>query len=167
MVTQVRDPGLCDASVRVVPHCVAVGQQRAFTVQLQGQSGGVGIGVLPVGHPTLSSEDLWLPGDSDSALSNGCSWYTVCDGSGGRFYYGGKESSARVGFGSGDEVSVVVDRRTHSGNDSGNGVVRFLRNGKALMSETERPLPIAFPGEAVFVVSSTFEGRSARIVRFE
>ena len=91
---------------------------------------------------------------------------TNSDGSG-RFYYGGKGRSAPVGFGSGDEVSAVVDRHTHSGNGNGNGMVRFLRNGKALMSETERPLPIAFPGEAVFVVSSTFEGRSARIVRFE
>ena len=116
MVTVVRDPGLCYASVWSVPHCVAVGQQKALTVQLQGQSGGVAIGVLPVGHPNLSSEDLWLPGASGSALSIGCCWYTVCDGSGGRFYYGGKERSAPAGFGSGDEVSAVVDRRSGSGN---------------------------------------------------
>ena len=80
MVTAVRDPGLYYASVRVVPHCVAVGQQRALTVQLQGQPGGVGIGVLPVGHPNLSSKDLFLPGDSGSALSIGCCWYTNLDG---------------------------------------------------------------------------------------
>ena len=61
----------------------------------------------------------------------------------------------------------MVDRHTHSGNGNGNGMVRFLRNGKALMSETERPLPIGFPEEAVFVVSFIWEGRSARIVRFE
>ena len=134
-------------------------------MQLQGQSGGVGIGVLPVGHPTLSSEDLWLPGDSDSALSNGCSWYTVCDGSGGRFYYGGKESSARVGFGSGDEVSAVVDRHTHSGNGNGNGMVRFLRNGKALAKA--EPLPIGFAEEAVLVVSFYNKGGGAKIVNFE
>ena len=167
MVTQIRDPGLCYASVRVVPHYVAVGQQRDLTVQLQGQPGGVTIGVLPVEHHNHSSADLRLPGHSLSALSIGCCWYTVCDGGGGRFYYGGKERSAPVGFGSGDEVSAVVDRHTHSGNGNGNGMVRFLRNGKALMSETERPLPIGFPEEAVFVVSFIWEGRSARIVRFE
>ena len=159
MVTAVRTPSGY-AAVRVVPHCVAVGQQKALTVQLQGQSGGVAIGVLPVGHPNLSSEDLWLPGNSDSALSTGCCWYTYLDGSG-NFYYGGKERSAPVGFVSGDEVRTVVDRRS----GSGNGVVRFYRNGKALL--TEPLLPIAFPEEAVFVASFGYAGGGVKILSFE
>ena len=156
-----RDPGLCFASVRVVPHCVAVGQQRALTVQLQGQPGGVAIGVLPVGHPNLSSDGLCLPGDSGSALSIGCSWYTYPDGSGGYFWHGGKYRDAPIGFVSGDEVRAVVDRRS----GSGNGVVRFYRNGKAL-AEAE-PLPIVFPEEAVFVVSFGFAGGGVKILSFE
>ena len=57
----------------------------------------------------------------------------------------------------------MVNRRTHSGNGS-NGVVRFLRNRKALMAE---PLPIGFAEEAVFVVSFEVEGGSAKIVSLE
>ena len=160
MVTAVRDPGLCYASVRVVPHCVAVGQQRALTVQLQGQPGGVAIGVLPVEHLNLSSKDLFLPGDSRSALSIGCSWYTNSDGIG-CFWHGGNIRDAPVGFGSGVEVRAVVDRRR----GSGNGVVWFYRNGKAL-AEAE-PLPIVFPEEAVFVVSFGFAGGGVKILSFE
>ena len=160
VVTAVRTPSEY-ASVRVVPHCVAVGQQRALTVQLQGQPGGVAIGVLPVGHPTLSSEVLWLPGASGSALSNGCSWYTVCDGGGGRFYYGGKYRDAPVGFFSGAEVRAAVDRRS----GSGNGVVRFYRNGKALQADPL--LPIAFAEEAAFVVSFGYAGGGVKILSFE
>ena len=160
MVTQVRDPGLCDASVRVVPHCVAVGQQRALTVQLQGQPGGVAIGVLPVEHLNLSSKDLFLPGDSRSALSIGCSWYTNSDGSG-YFWHGGNIRASPIGFVSGDEVRAAVDRRS----GSGNGVVRFYRNGKALL--TEPLLPIAFPEEAVFVASFGYAGGGVKILSFE
>ena len=160
MVTAVRTPSGY-ASVRVVPHCVAVGQQRALTVQLQGQPGGVAIGVLPVGHPNLSSADLFLPGHSLSALSNGCSWYTYPDGGGGRFYYGGKYRDAPVDFFSGAEVRAAVDRRS----GSGNGVARFYRNGKAL--QTEPLLPIAFAEEAVFVVSCGHAGGGVKILSVE
>ena len=73
---------------------------------------------------------------------------------------------APFSFGSGDDVSAVVDRRTHSGNGS-NGVVRFLRNGKALMAEAEPLLPIEFAEEAVLVMSFGLEGGSAKIVNFE
>ena len=85
------------------------------------------------------------------------------DGSG-RFFYGGKYRAASVGFDSGNEVSAVVDR-THSGNGS-NGVVRFLRNGKALAVELES-LPIGFAEAAVFVVSFNYEGGSVKTVSFE
>ena len=92
----------------------------------------------------------------------GCSWYSDYNGRG-YFYNGGNICGASVGFVSGDEVSAVVNRRTHSGNGS-NGVVRFLRNRKALMAE---PLPIGFAEEAVFVVSFEVEGGSAKIVSLE
>ena len=159
MVTAVRTPSGY-ASVRVVPHCVAVGQQRALTVQLQGQPGGVAIGVLPVEHLNLSSKDLFLPGDSRSALSIGCSGYTNSDGSG-CFSYGGKSRAAPFGFVSGDEVRAVVDRRR----GSGSGVVRFYRNGKAL--QPEPLLPIAFAEEAVFVVSFGYADAGVKILSFE
>ena len=160
MVTQIRDPGLCYASVRVVPHCVAVGQQRALTVKVQSNAKGVGIGVLPVGHPNLSSEDLWLPGHSGCALCIDCSWYTNSDGIG-CFWHGGNIRDAPVGFGSGVEVRAVVDRRR----GSGNGVVRFYRNGEAL-AEAEL-LPIVFPEEAVFVVSFGYACGGVKILSFE
>ena len=48
---------------------------------------------------------------------------------------------APVDFGSGDEVSAVDDRHTHSGNVS-NGVVRFLCKWKALMAEAEPLCPL-------------------------
>ena len=54
--------------------------------------------------------------------------------------------------------------RTHSGNDS-NGVVRFLRNGKAL--EEAKPLHIGFAEEAVLVVNFYYESESVNIVSFE
>ena len=50
----------------------------------------------------------------------------------------------------------MVDRRTHSGNGNGNGVVRFLRNGRSL-AEAE-PVPIGFAEEAVFVVCFARKG---------
>ena len=46
---------------------------------------------------------------------------------------------------SGDEFSAVVDRRTHSGNGNGNGVVWFLRYGKALMAEAKILCPLGSP----------------------
>ena len=57
----------------------------------------------------------------------------------------------------------MVDRRTHRGNGS-NGVVRLLRNGKALESKS---LHIGFTEEAVLVVSFGSAGQPARIVSFE
>ena len=144
MVTAVRQPSQY-VIVRIVPHFVALGQQRVLTVQLQmSDYRGVAIGVLPVGHINLSSDSLWLPGDSNSSLSNGCSWCTYGKGIG-HFFYRGSHHDAPFGFANDDEVSAVVDRLTHSGNGS-NGVVRFLRNGKAL-AEAE-PLPIGFAEEA-------------------
>ena len=163
MVTAVREPRAV-AVVRGVPHCVALGQQRAITLKVQNSSRGVAIGVLHVGHHNLSSDDLWMPEISSSALSNGCSWYARTDGSG-HFCYGGKRRDAPFGFVSGDEVSAVVDRRTHSDNVNGNGVVRFLRNGKAL--DEADPLPVGFPEEAMLVVCFSFKGGSVNIVSFE
>ena len=162
MVTAAREPKPC-ATVRVVPHSVALGQQKCLTVKVQMPSAyvSVGVGVLPVDHPDLSSDDLDVPGDSDSALYNGCSWYTYGDGSG-HFYYSRTWRVAPAAFVSGDEVSTVVDRRTHSDNGSGNGVVRFLRNGKAL-PEAE-PLPIGFAREAVLVVNFCCSGGREKIV---
>ena len=164
MVTAVLKPAFVSyATVRVVPHSVALGQQRAITVKVQIPSNGVVIGVLHVGHPNLSSEGLRVPGSSGSALFNGCSWCTYGDGSG-HFFYGGKYRAASVDFVSGDEVSAVVDRRTHSGNGS-NGVVRFIRNEKTL--EKAEPLPIGFTEEAVLVMSFRFIGGIVKIVSFE
>ena len=161
MVTAVRQPSPY-VIVRIVPHFVALGQQRVLTVQLQmSDYRGVAIGVLPVGHINLSSDSLWLPGDSNSSLSNGCSWYTIIRGRG-YFFYGGKCRAAPVGFGSGDEVSAVVDRHTNSRSE--NGVLWFLCNGKALV-EVE-PLPIGFAKDAVLVISFRYSG-SAKIVSFE
>ena len=161
MVTAVCQPSRF-ATVRVVPHSVALGQQRALTVQLQNDAICVAIGVLPVSHPNLS-DDMYVPGRSDSALFNGCSWYTFFGGRG-YFYYGGKCRFTPVGFGSGDEVSAVVDRLIRNDYVNDNGVVRFLRNGKALEME---PLPVGFAEEAVLVVSFGIEGGSAKVVCFE
>ena len=109
-----------------------------------------------------------------SDISIGCSWYTISDGSG-YFWHGGKYRNAPIGFDniglgniraapvgfvSGDEVRAAVDRRS----GSGNGVARFYRNGKALQTE---PLPIAFPEEAVFVVSFAHAGGSIKILSVE
>ena len=93
----------------------------------------------------------------------GCSWYSDYHDRG-YFFNGGNICGASVGFVSGDEVSAVVDRLTHSGNGS-YGVVRFLRNGKAL--EMEEPLPIGFSEEAVLVICFGLEGEGAKIVSFE
>ena len=73
-----------------------------------------------------------------------------------------------VGFRSGDEVSAVVDRPTHSGNDNGNGVVGFLRNWEGTGTGTA-PVPIGFAEEDVLVISfgGGFVGGGARIVSFE
>ena len=137
MVTAVHQPRYGSyATVRVVPQSVALGQQRCLTVQVRmSKYKGVAIWILPVGHLNLSSDSLYVRGESDSALSMGCSGY-IAYFSSGLFFYGGNYRAAPVGFCSGDVVSAVVDRRTHSGNGS-NGMVRFLRNGKALMAETE------------------------------
>ena len=102
------------ATVRVVPHSVVVGQQRCLTVKLRHTKKGIGIGVLPVGHHNLNSDDLGITGESGSYLSNGCIWYTTFGGRG-YFTYGGKVHAAPVGLDSGDEVSAVVDRRTNVG----------------------------------------------------
>ena len=159
MVTAVRTPSAF-ATVRVVPHSVALGQQRALTMKLQNSSKGVSFGVVPVGHPKLSSNGLMMPGHCESALSKGCCWCTFGIGI---FYNGGKYRAAPVGFACGDEVRVVVDRRPHSGNGS-NGVVQFFLNDKALEAE---PLPIGFVEEAVLVVSFYFKGDGVKIVSFE
>ena len=58
-------------------------------------------------------------------------------------------------------MRAAVDRRR----GSGNGVVRFYRNGKAL--QTEPLLPIAFAEEAVFVVSFRYNGGVVKIVSFQ
>ena len=87
MVTAVHRP-TDFATVRVVPHSVALGHQRALTVQVQNSAMGAGIEVLPVGHPDLSSEGLWLPGSSGGAISMGCNRYTATHCSG-YFHYGG------------------------------------------------------------------------------
>ena len=134
------------ATVRVVPHSVVVGQQRCLTVKLRHTKKGIGIGVLPVGHHNLNSDDLGITGESGSYLSNGCIWYTTFGGRG-YFTYGGKVHAAPVGLDSGDEVSAAVDRRTNSGNGS-KGVVRFLRNGKAL--DTEPLCPLGLPWRPSF-----------------
>ena len=87
MVIAVRQPTYVRyATVRVVPHSVALGQQRCLTVNMQmSKYKGVVIGVLPVGHQNLSTDGLNVPGDITSALYNGCSWYTRYDGSGSSF----------------------------------------------------------------------------------
>ena len=108
----------------------------------------------------FSSECLNVPGNPFSALSNGCSWYTATNGSG--YLYYGDNAYGGFGFDSGDEVSAVVDRTPS--NSGSNGVVRFLRNRKAL--ET-KPLPIGFADDAVLVVSFGRKGGCAKIVSFE
>ena len=164
VITAVRDPSHY-ATVWVVPHSVALGQQRCLTVQLRmPQCKAVAVGVLPVGHPNLSDDGLGVPGYLDSALSNGCSWYTDYY-SRGLFFYSGKECAAPFGLSSWDEASAVVDRRTHCKSDNGNGEVRFLCNGKAL--EDTEPLPIGFAEEAVLVICFGLEGGGAKIICFE
>ena len=102
--------------------------------------------MLPLGYslwgtPTSALVACICPFTAAAPFSNGCCWYTDTDGRG-YFSYGGNRRAAAFGFVSGDELSAVVDSRTHSGNGNSNGLVRFLRNGKALMAEAEPLCPL-------------------------
>ena len=156
VVTAQRSPKSV-ACARVVRHTVAVGQRRSLTVQVLISAYGVGIGIIPVWHSSLSSDDFYTHGDI-ICLSLGCCWLTEDNGPScvGSFVYGGTSRLAAFCFVSGDEVMLKMNRRRV------NEVMRFRCNVEVVEME---PLSIGFTEEAALMVSFTCAGADAKVVK--